>query len=51
MLLRVLQEKEIKRVGRAKTIPVNVRVVAATNDNLEELVKHKVLSYRICITG
>lgn len=38
-LLRVLQEKEIERVGGAKTIPVNVRIVAATNDNLEDLVK------------
>jgi len=38
-LLRVLQEKEFERVGGADTIPVDVRIVAATNDNLEELVK------------
>lgn len=34
-LLRVLQEKEIERVGGTKTIPVDVRVIAATNRNLE----------------
>jgi len=40
-LLRVLQEKEILRVGGVKTIPVNVRVIAATNRNLEEAIKDK----------
>jgi len=38
-LLRVLQEREFERVGGAKTIKVNVRLVAATNRNLEEMVK------------
>jgi Nif-specific regulatory protein len=37
-LLRVLQEREIERVGGAKTIKVNVRVIAATNRNLEEAI-------------
>ncbi|YCI75355.1 sigma-54-dependent Fis family transcriptional regulator [Bacillus sp. R1-10] len=37
-LLRVLQEKEIVRVGGTKPIPINVRVIAATNINLEQAI-------------
>ena len=37
-LLRVLQEREITRLGSNRTIPVDVRVVSATNENLQELV-------------
>ncbi len=37
-LLRVLQEQEFERVGGNKTIKVDVRIVAATNRNLEEAV-------------
>ncbi len=37
-LLRVLQEKEIRRVGDNKSIPINVRVIAASNTNLEDMV-------------
>ena len=37
-LLRVLQEREFERVGGSKTIKVDVRLVAATNRNLEEAV-------------
>jgi PAS domain S-box-containing protein len=35
-LLRVLQEQEIIRVGGTKPVPINVRVIAATNVNLEK---------------
>jgi transcriptional regulator with GAF, ATPase, and Fis domain len=38
-LLKVLQSKEIERVGGVKTIPLNIRIIAATNRNLEEMVK------------
>lgn len=37
-LLRVLQEREIVRVGDTKPVPINVRVIAATNIDLEEAV-------------
>lgn len=40
-LLRVLEEKVVVRVGGSNTIPVNVRVIAATNQNLVELVRQK----------
>ena len=38
-LLRVLQEKEITRTGGNKTLKVNVRIIAATNQNIIQLVK------------
>jgi two-component system response regulator HydG len=37
-LLRALQEREIRPVGGTKTIPINVRVLAATNRDLEQAV-------------
>ena len=40
-ILRVLQEGEIQRVGSSETLKVNVRVLAATNRNLEALVRDK----------
>ncbi|KAB7707066.1 AAA domain-containing protein [Bacillus aerolatus] len=39
-LLRVLQEREIMRIGDDKVIPVDVRIVAATNKNLMHMVKN-----------
>lgn len=39
-LLRVLEERKIMRLGDDKIIPVNVRVIAATNKNLQEMVKN-----------
>ena len=38
-LLRVLQERVVERVGGTKTIPVDVRIIAATNRNLEEAIR------------
>ncbi|MBN1291023.1 MAG: sigma-54-dependent Fis family transcriptional regulator [Candidatus Latescibacteria bacterium] len=50
-LLRVLEEREIMRVGGAEIIPVDVRIIAATNRNLAELVEKRTfrrdLYYRI----
>jgi transcriptional regulator with GAF, ATPase, and Fis domain len=40
-LLRVLEQKVITRVGGSQTIPINVRIVAATNANLGEAVRAK----------
>lgn len=51
-LLRVLEESEVRRVGGSNIIPVNVRVIAATNKNLLEMVDKKEfrsdLYYRLC---
>ena len=45
-LLRVLQEKEIEKVGDYQPIPVDVRVVAATNRDLNRLMKEGAVSGR-----
>src|SRR6478735_5881072 len=50
-LLRVLQEKEIRRVGGTRVIPINVRIIAATHNNLIHKMKEGVfredLYYRL----
>lgn len=52
-LLRVLQEKEVTRVGGNSVIPIDVRVIAATNVDLKNQVRQglfrKDLFYRICV--
>jgi two-component system NtrC family response regulator len=52
-LLRVLQEREIERVGGTEKIPVNVRIISATNKNLEQKIKEGIfredLFYRLNI--
>lgn len=40
-LLHVLQSKQVERVGSNQLIPVNIRVISATNKNLEEMVRNK----------
>lgn len=54
-LLRVLQEKTFYRIGGVKPINVNVRVLAATNRNLEQMIKDKTfredLYYRLDVVS
>jgi transcriptional regulator with PAS, ATPase and Fis domain len=38
-LLRVIQEREIRRVGANRVIPINVRIISATNRDLNEMIK------------
>lgn len=38
-ILRVLQEKEVEKIGANKSIPIDLRVIAATRRNLQEMVK------------
>jgi len=40
-LLRVMQDREFMRLGGTKTIKVDVRIIAATNSDLEELIRQK----------
>ena len=52
-LLRVLQEQQIERVGSTETINIDVRIIAATNQNLEKKIKEGIfredLFYRLNI--
>ena len=54
-LLRVLQEKNISRIGSTKSIPIDTRIIAATNRNLEEMVQDKTfrqdLYYRLNVVS
>lgn len=53
-MLRVLESRETQRLGSARSLPIDVRVVAATNQRLEELVGQRKfrsdLFYRLNIT-
>ncbi len=50
-ILRVIQDKRVRRIGSSKEIPVNTRIITATHRNLEQLVEEKLfrqdLYYRI----
>ncbi|GEB32845.1 MULTISPECIES: sigma-54 interaction domain-containing protein [Brevibacillus] len=51
LLLRVLQEKKVRRVSGERIVPVDVRIIAATNRNLEQMMEEKLfrsdLYYRL----
>jgi len=50
-MLRLIQERRVRRIGGAKEIPLRTRIITATNKNLEQMVKDKLfredLYYRI----
>lgn len=52
-ILRTLQENTVRRIGGLKDIPINVRIIAATNKNLEKMIEEnkfrKDLYYRIVV--
>ncbi|NLJ57709.1 MAG: sigma 54-interacting transcriptional regulator [Tissierellia bacterium] len=54
-LLRVLQEKEVEPIGSTSPIPINVRVVSATRQNLQQMIKdgtfREDLYYRIAVVN
>ena len=50
-LLRVLEERKITRIGGKKAIPVDVRIVAATNRNLDDEVKRRTFPSRPVVSS
>ena len=50
-LLRVLEERQIERLGSPTAIPVDVRIIAATHRNLEQANRRPARSARTCSIG
>ncbi len=54
-MLRVLQERRLRRIGDEKSIPIDIRVISATNKNLAEMVEEKTfrddLYYRLQVVN
>lgn len=52
-LLRVIQEKQVRRIGGAKIIPIDVRIISASNKDLKKLMQEgkfrEDLYYRLCV--
>ncbi|MBQ2752657.1 MAG: sigma 54-interacting transcriptional regulator [Firmicutes bacterium] len=52
-LLRCIQDKKVTRLGSTKEIPINVRLISATNKNLKEMAENGAfrddLYYRLCV--
>lgn len=50
-ILRLIQERKVRRIGGSREIPVNARIITATNKNLEQMINEKLfredLYYRI----
>lgn len=54
-LLRVLQEREVIRIGGSRAIPIDVRVIAASNRDMKDAITHRQfredLFYRLNVLG
>ena len=50
-LLRAIQEKEIRRVGGKVNIPLDVRIISATNKELEQEIKNGAISAKTSSTA
>ena len=48
-LLRVLQEREIMRIGDDKILPIDIRLICATNKNLKQLI-HEAIPPRFVLS-
>ena len=49
-LLRVLQERQVRRIGDDKVIDVDARIIAATNKNLRKMVQEERIPTRFAVS-